>query len=267
MRGVAQPQPAVRLGLNRVARLGKAAALRIEGEAAQAPWKDVSDLAIRARLDKADMEALAAADALRSLAGHRRQQMWDAAAQASLPPIFAQAAIHEPRLELPQAAEGEEIMFDYAATGLSLRRHPLALLRPRLARHGLKTAAELRQMLPGQKVRACGIVTVRQRPPTANGTLFITLEDETGVINLVVWSQTFARWRSALLASRLLAVEGIWQRSTAPQLEASESAGGYACGPDRDEPAVRHLVVMKARDVTRWLGRFAEVGLNSRDFH
>jgi error-prone DNA polymerase len=155
-------------------------------------WKDVSDLAIRARLDKADMEALAAADALRSLAGHRRQQMWDAAAQASLPPIFAQAAIHEPGLELPQAAEGEEIMFDYAATGLSLRRHPLALLRPRLARHGLKTAAELRQMLPGQKVRACGIVTVRQRPPTANGTLFITLEDETGVINLVVWSQTFA---------------------------------------------------------------------------
>ena len=267
IRGVAQPQPAVRLGLNRVARLGKAAALRIEGEAAQAPWKDVSDLAIRARLDKADMEALAAADALRSLAGHRRQQMWDAAAQVSLPPIFAQAAIHEPRLELPQAAEGEEIMFDYAATGLSLRRHPLALLRPRLARHGLKTAAELRQMLPGQKVRACGIVTVRQRPPTANGTLFITLEDETGVINLVVWSQTFARWRSALLASRLLAVEGIWQRSTAPQLEASESAGNMPAAQNGDEPAVRHLVVMKARNVTRWLGRFAEVGLNSRDFH
>ncbi|AIJ46799.1 DNA polymerase [Comamonas testosteroni TK102] len=267
IRGVAQPQPAVRLGLNRVARLGKAAALRIEGEAAQAPWKDVSDLAIRARLDKADMEALAAADALRSLAGHRRQQMWDAAAQVSLPPIFAQAAIHEPRLELPQAAEGEEIMFDYAATGLSLRRHPLALLRPRLARHGLKTAVELRQMLPGQKVRACGIVTVRQRPPTANGTLFITLEDETGVINLVVWSQTFARWRSALLASRLLAVEGIWQRSTAPQLEASESAGNMPEAQNGDGPAVRHLVVMKARNVTRWLGRFAEVGLNSRDFH
>lgn len=267
MRGVAQPQPAVRLGLNRVARLGKAAALRIEGEAAQAAWKDVSDLAIRARLDKADMEALAAADALRSLAGHRRQQMWDAAAQVGLPPIFAQAAIHEPRLELPQAAEGEEIMFDYAATGLSLRRHPLALLRPRLARHGLKTAAELRQMLPGQKVRACGIVTVRQRPPTANGTLFITLEDETGVINLVVWSQTFARWRSALLASRLLAVEGIWQRSTAPQLDASESAGDMPAARTGDEPAVRHLVVMKARNVTRWLGRFAEVGLNSRDFH
>ncbi|WP_294255610.1 DNA polymerase III subunit alpha [uncultured Comamonas sp.] len=267
IRGVAQPQPAVRLGLNRVARLGKAAALRIEGEAAQAPWKDVSDLAIRARLDKADMEALAAADALRSLAGHRRQQMWDAAAQVSLPPIFALAAIHEPKLELPQAAEGEEIMFDYAATGLSLRRHPLALLRPRLARHGLKTAAELRQMLPGQKVRACGIVTVRQRPPTANGTLFITLEDETGVINLVVWSQTFARWRSALLASRLLAVEGIWQRSTAAQLEASESAGDMPLAQTGQEPAVRHLVVMKARNVTRWLGRFAEVGLNSRDFH
>lgn len=102
MRGVAQPQPAVRLGLNRVARLGKAAALRIEGEAAQAAWKDVSDLAIRARLDKADMEALAAADALRSLAGHRRQQMWDAAAQVSLPPILRRPPFMSRGLSCPR---------------------------------------------------------------------------------------------------------------------------------------------------------------------
>ena len=267
LRGVEQPQPAVRLGLNRVARLGKAAALRIEERAAQSPWADVADLAIRAGLDKADMEALAAADALRSLAGHRRQQMWDAAAQTALPPIFAQVPIHETPLELPPAREGEEIMFDYAATGLSLRRHPLALLRPKLARHGLKTAAELRQMLPGQKVRACGIVTVRQRPPTAKGTLFITLEDETGVINLVVWAQTFARWQAPLLVSRLLAVEGVWQTSTAPQLNAEVHEAKHVHTQSEKAPAAHHLVVMRARDMTRWLGRFAQVGLSSRDFH
>ncbi|MEX8195150.1 DNA polymerase III subunit alpha [Comamonas guangdongensis] len=267
IRGVALPQPAVRLGLNRVAKLGQAAALRIEEQAAQAPWADVADLALRARLDKADIETLAAADALRSLAGHRRQQMWDAAAQAVLPPLFAGVPIHEPRLVLPPAKEGEEIMFDYAATGLSLRRHPLALLRPGLVRHGLRTAVELRQMLPGQKVRACGIVTVRQRPPTANGTLFITLEDETGVINLVVWSQSFARWQAPLLASRLLAVEGIWQSSSAPQLEAAELEGELPPAQADRVPAAHHLVVLKARNMTRWLGRFVEVGLNSRDFH
>ena len=267
LRGVEQPQPAVRLGLNRVARLGKAAALRIEERAAQSPWADVADLAIRAGLDKADMEALAAADALRSLAGHRRQQMWDAAAQTALPPIFAQVPIHETPLELPPAREGEEIMFDYAATGLSLRRHPLALLRPKLASHGLKTAAELRQMSPGQKVRACGIVTVRQRPPTAKGTLFITLEDETGVINLVVWAQTFARWQTPLLVSRLLAVEGVWQTSTAPQLNAEEHEAKHVHTQSEKAPAAHHLVVMRARDMTRWLGRFAQVGLSSRDFH
>ena len=268
LRGVAHPQPAVRLGLNRVAHLGKAAALRIQERAAESPWRDVADLAIRAQLDKQAMEALAAADALRSLAGHRRQQMWDAAAQTSLPPIFAQSAIHEPRLVLPEAKEGEEIMFDYAATGLSLRRHPLALLRDKLARHGLKTAAELRQMLPGQKVRACGIVTVRQRPPTANGTLFITLEDETGTVNLVVWSQTFARWQPALLQSRLLAVEGVWQRSTAPQLEeGEESSSNQPSAQEYQAPAAHHLVVMRAKNMTHWLGRFAAVGLSSRDFH
>jgi len=122
-------------------------------------------------------------------------------------------------------------------------------------------------MLPGQKVRACGIVTVRQRPPTANGTLFITLEDETGVVNLVVWSQSFARWQAPLLASRLLAVEGIWQRSSAPQLEAAELEEDLPPPQTGRAPAAHHLVVLKARDMTRWLGRFAEVGLNSRDFH
>ncbi|MFX8441129.1 hypothetical protein ABTL81_19325, partial [Acinetobacter baumannii] len=89
--------------------------------------------------------------------------------------------------ELPQAPEGEEIVFDYAATGLTLRRHPLALLRPRLQRWRLLTALQLQAVPHGRTVRACGIVTLRQRPGTAKGTMFVTLEDETGPVNVIVW--------------------------------------------------------------------------------
>ena len=108
---------------------------------------------------------------------------------------------------------------------------------------------------------------MRQRPPTANGTLFITLEDETGVINLVVWSKTFARWKTPLLASRLLAVEGIWQRSSAPQLDSAEIEGNQPLVQTSITPYAHHLIVLRARDMTHRLGRFAEVGLSSRDFH
>ena len=126
-------------------------------------------------IDAPGLQALAAADALRSLAGHRRQQVWDAAAQLRAPPLLRDAPVEEESLALPEAPEGEEILFDYAATGLTLRRHPLALLRPRLARWRLQTALQLVATPHGRQVRACGIVTVRQRPGTAKGTMFVTL--------------------------------------------------------------------------------------------
>jgi len=98
----------------------------------------------------------------------------------SHPELLRDAPINEERLELPAASEGEEIVFDYESLGLTLRRHPLALLRPRLARMKLQSAAELHDIPSGRNVRACGIVTVRQQPQTAHGTIFLTLEDETG---------------------------------------------------------------------------------------
>ncbi len=248
--GVEQLQPAVRLGLCLVAGLGKAAALRLEAARAQAPFAGAEDLALRAQLDRQALQALAAADALRQLSGHRRQQMWDAAAQLSAPALLRQAPVNEVPLALPPAPEGEEILFDYAATGLTLRRHPLALLRERLARWRLRTALQLRAVHHGRRVRACGIVTVRQRPGTAKGTMFVTLEDETGPVNVIVWPALLERWREPLLGARLLAVEGVWQSSASP-----------------GEGAVRHLVLERCKDLTPLLGRLAGVLDGSRDFH
>lgn len=241
-------QPAVRLGLKRVGSLSKAGAERLLEARAQAPFTSTEDLALRAELDARDMAALAAADALMSLSGHRRQQVWDATAQRRAPALLKGVPIDEPALRLPAASEGEEIVGDYASLGLTLRRHPLALLRSRLARMQLMSAEQLRPLPSGQTVRACGIVKGRQRPQTANGTIFVTLEDETGNVNVIVWSHVVEAWREPLLKSQLLAVQGTWQRDV--------DSGGE----------VRHLVATGFRDLTPLLGRLAQSN-TSRDFH
>lgn len=241
-------QPAVRLGLNRIASLSAGGAERLLQARAAAPFTSTEDLALRAELDGKDMAALAAADALMSLSGHRRQQVWDATAQRRAPALLRGVPINEQALLLPAASEGEEIVGDYAALRLTLRRHPLALLRPRLARMKLMSAAELRSVPNGQTARACGIVKVRQRPQTANGTIFVTLEDETGNVNVIVWSHVIEAWREPLLKSHLLAVQGTWQRD--------DETGGK----------VQHLVATGFKDLTPLMGRLAQSN-TSRDFH
>jgi len=256
-----QPQPAVRLGLCLVGSLGKSAADRLVLARATSPFTTTEDLALRAQLSQQDVQALAAADALASLSGHRRQQMWDAAAQHSAPALLRDVPVLEAPLALPAAPEGEEILFDYAATGLTLRRHPLALLRPRLARWRLQTALQLVATPHGRQVRACGIVTVRQRPGTAKGTMFVTLEDETGPVNVIVWPAMVDRWRNALLRSQLLAVEGLWQCSVPEGGSAHSTTSGQA------PTVVRHLVAQRFKDLTPLLGRMAQALQGSRDFH
>jgi len=241
-------QPAVRLGLRRVSTLSEAGAKRLLEARAQAPFTRTEDLALRAELDGKDMAALAAADALMSLSGHRRQQVWDATAQRRAPALLRGVPINEEALQLPAAPEGEEIVGDYAALGLTLRRHPLALLRPRLARMKLMSAEELRAQPTGRTVRACGIVKGRQRPGTANGTIFVTLEDETGNVNVIVWSHVIEAWREPLLKSHLLAVQGTWQRD--------DDSGGK----------VQHLIATGFKDLTPLMGRLAQSN-TSRDFH
>jgi error-prone DNA polymerase len=244
-------QPAVRLGLRLVAGLREDAATRLVDARAQAPFTSTEDLVSRARLGTLEINALAAADALLPLSGHRRQQVWDASAIKPAPQLLKSVPTHETPLQLPDTPEGENILFDYRATGLTLRRHPVALLRERLARKGLLSASELNALPDGLEVAGCGIVTVRQQPQTAKGTIFITLEDETGPVNVIVWKSLREAQRAEVLHARLLAVHGVWQRS-----EEIGSAEGYG--------AVRNLVAHRLEDLTPLLGR---LGTSSRDFH
>jgi error-prone DNA polymerase len=228
--------PAVRLGLRLVAGLKVASALRIAAARQQSAFDSAEDLARRAGLEQHEMTLLAGADALMSLSGHRRQQVWEATALRTAPALLRDAPVNEDFLELPEAPEGEEVVWDYAATGLTLRRHPLALLRPLLARRGCLTAEQLDAVPNGRLVRACGIVTLRQQPETAKGTMFVSLEDETGSVQVIVWPQVKAMQRLPLLRSRLMAVRGSWQR----------------------EGEVRNLVAGQIEDLSALLGRLAQ---------
>jgi error-prone DNA polymerase len=241
LEGLPHP-PAVRLGLRLIDQLKTESAHRIVAARAQAPFDSAEDLALRANLELHEMKLLAAADALMSLSGHRRQQVWDAAALRKAPLLLREAPVNEDLLELPAAPEGEEVIWDYAALGLTLRSHPLALLRPLLVKRRLMSAQELRDLPDGRLVRYCGIVTLRQQPETAKGTTFISLEDETGVVQVICWKKVRELQRKALLGSRLLAVYGRWQR----------------------EGEVRNLIALKLIDLTPLLGR---LGTQSRDFH
>ena len=206
------------------------------------PFKSIDDLSKRARLTQTNLQRLAQAGALTTLAGHRRNAHWLAAGAQPQPQLFEDIPIIEAPPQLPAPSEGQDIVADYQSTGLTLGRHPLALLRPRLTRMKLITAAALAQLPNGWITRAAGIVTCRQRPGTASGVVFVTLEDETGYINVVVWNTIVENQRRELLSSRLMAVEGEVQR----------------------EGNVIHLIARRLTDHTRLLGTLATA---SRDFH
>jgi error-prone DNA polymerase len=243
---VPNEQPIVRLGLRQISGLRKEVGERIATERFHAPYASTQDLALRCNLNEADLKALASADALQSLSGHRRQQVWDAAALKPAPALLKGVPIAEEELLLPAAPEGEEVAFDYAALGLTLRSHPLLLLREQLSKQKLLTATQMADYPSGRLVRACGIVTMRQRPQTAKGVVFITLEDETGSVNVIVWKTVKERFRQEVYQSRLLAVYGVWQRD--------EESGGE----------VRHVIAKRLVDLTPMLG---ELSTTSRDFH
>jgi error-prone DNA polymerase len=237
----ARHQPAIRLGLRLVSGLQQAVAERIVLARSNHPFSSTQDLALQAGLDAGDLKALASADALASLSGHRRQQVWEASALHAAPALLKEAPVDEDFLELEAASEGEEVVFDYAALGVTLRRHPVELLRPLLHRQRLRTAAQLHDLPHGKPARACGLVTMRQQPGSAKGVVFVTLEDETGCVNVIVWKSVKEKQRQPLLQARLLAVYGQWQR----------------------EGEVRHLVAQRLVDLTPLLG---QLSTTSRDF-
>lgn len=239
-------RPAVRLGLLQVAGLPAEAAQAIVVARGLRAFRDVQDLALRCALDTGLLRRLAEADALSALAGHRRQATWQVSGVqlASTPvqgDLFDASPATEAVLRLAAPPVGESLVADYASLGMSLRPHPLTLLRHRLAARRFLSAEAIRAAGDRALARAVGIVTSRQRPGSGEN-VFVTLEDETGMTNVIVRPRVAERFRRELLGARLLGVFG--------QVQAADG--------------VTHVIAQRLLDLTPWLGR---LDTSSRDFH
>ncbi|MBK5122138.1 error-prone DNA polymerase [Burkholderia sp. R-69980] len=235
-------RPAVRLGMSLLRGMKDGAAERIENARAVRPFESVNDLARRAQLDRKDLHVLADANALASLAGNRREALWQSVAAVPDRDMLAAAAVQDETPALGAPTEANDIVADYRSVGLTLGRHPLELLRPQLLANRLMPASTLRTYRDGRLARGCGLVTVRQRPGTAKGVMFVTLEDETGNVNVIVWPGLLEKQRQEALGASLLAVYGTWQ-----------------C-----QGEVRHLVAQRLVDMSHLLGTLVT---STRNFH
>jgi len=234
---------AIRLGFCLVRGFNAEDALRIEQARAQAVFSDIADLCRRADLDARARALLADAGALRGMVGNRHRARWAIAGVEDQRPLFDdQPATAEADVALPMPSVGEDLNADYALLGTTLELHPLARLRRQLSARRCRSSRELESMRSTGNVLVAGLVRGRQRPATASGVTFITLEDEFGQINVVVWRQLAERQRQVFLESRLLQVSG--------RLEA--------------ENGVRHLIARRLDDLSPLLG---SLDVRSRDFH
>lgn len=207
--------PALRLGFELVKGLEEALARQVvEARERGGPFVSVGELARRARLPRHAMTRLALAGALEGLSTGRRVALWDIAALGPLEDedLFFGLPMDQTPAELPPLQLAERVMTDYDTLGLSLEKHPVELLRPHLERRGALTAEGLQRARHGQKVRVGGLVIVRQRPPTAKGFTFLSVEDETGVSNFVVEPQLFERFRRELTQTALVLAEGVVEK-------------------------------------------------------
>ena len=237
----------VRLGFSRISGFAEDAAERLVAARAAAPFTGAEDLSRRARLDAHQLTLLAEADALAPLAGHRHQAAWSVAGVDTRATVLLQGTrTHEADAALPAPDAATTVLADYRRLGLSLTQHPVALLRAQLAAFKVLPADVLQHFPHGRLARASGIVTHRQRPETAKGVVFVTLEDDTGAVNVIVWPQVAEQYRRALLGSSLLTVYGIWQCQGEPGHE------------------VRHLVARTLVDHTALLQGLAPPSRNFR---
>lgn len=234
-------QPAIRLGLRNISGVAEKTGAAIGAARRQAPFLDVADLCQRAQLDEKTRNALAEAGALQSLVGNRNNARWIVAGIEPQRPLFADSP-QERHVALPTPGVGEDVLADYRALGLTLGAHPLSLLRDKLQARRLLGSRDLQDRRHGSHVHAVGLVTNRQRPAAAHGTMFVTLEDEHGMVNVVVWEHVAQRGRKALLGATLLAVRGRW-----------EQVDGVA-----------HLIAQNMQDLSEMLG---SLRTTSRDFH
>ena len=273
-------QPAVRLGFRQIVGLGEAAARRIvtarlgqmgqegtgrtemivermaqKGTVPEKAWpqkvapgalrmgfRDVADLCHRAQLDEREASLLADVGALEGLAGHRHAAHWAVAGVEEPAPLWGDTVTETP-VSLPVPTVVQDLVADYRTQGFSLDTHPMALLRPALRARRCADSRTLQRCPHGRSVRAAGLVTMRQRPATASGVTFVTLEDEGGTVNVVVWEDVAVRFRKVLVGSRLLAIDGRW-----------EVVDG-----------VQHLIARRLHDLSGLLGQLVTGG--ARDYH
>jgi error-prone DNA polymerase len=233
---------AIRLGFNSIKGLSELGAERLVSTRTLAPFADVNDLKQRADLSERDMNALARADAFRGIAGHRREALWATLGTEKPTALLGGTKRQERQARLTGPTEAEDVFADYDSVGLTLRSHPLKLLRPKLRQMRLKSAADLLESRNGQLVRTSGIVINRQRPDTDSGVIFATLEDETGLINITVWQKVAERFQVELTQASMLTVYGT---------------------VERDETTV-YVVAGRLVDHSQLLGGLAT---SSRDFH
>ncbi|TWC13478.1 error-prone DNA polymerase [Pseudomonas sp. SJZ083] len=240
---ITSAQPAIRMGLRMIKGFREDDARRIEAARAKGVFVDIADLGERARLDARAQEQLADAGALRGLAGDRHRARWEVAGVQKQLGLFAGLpSQEEPAIYLPKPTVGEDLLADYNSVGTTLGPHPLALLRGELKARRCRSSKELMEVEHGRPVSVAGLVTGRQRPGTASGVTFVTLEDEFGNINVIVWRDLADRQRKVLVGSQLLKVDGRWEK----------------------EGEVRHLIAGRLSDLSPLLDG---ISVRSRDFH
>jgi len=232
---------AMRIGLRQIKGLSETAGKKLALSRREGAFSSIQQLLERTGLNRRDLSALAAAGALKPLDGHRHKVRWAVAGVEDPTPLLCRLDRYEATPMLRKPTEGQNIVADFKSLGLSLERHPVALLRRRLNRHRYIPAAELAAMATGKQVRVAGLVITKQRPGTASGVTFITLEDETGHVNLIVWRKTAEEQRDVLLAARLMGIEGELQI----------------------EGKVIHVIVRRMTDHSSFLG---ELTVPSREF-
>jgi error-prone DNA polymerase len=244
MRGVIKSRYAVRLGFRQIKGLGKDSADAL-AQHRGAGYQSVRDVWLRSGIDAGAMERLAQADAFRSIGLDRRKALWEVRAlegksAAERLPMFETAALpmrdNEPAATLPAMRLGEHVIHDYRSLSLSLKAHPVSFFRERLRRSGVTPNVELKPILNGKQVAVAGLVLVRQRPGSAKGVIFMTVEDEVSIANIIVWKKTFETFRSVVLGARFVRIRGKLQ-----------SASG-----------VIHIVADRIEDLTPWLSDLSE---------
>jgi error-prone DNA polymerase len=273
---------ALRLGLRLIKGLGEETALRIDARRKETPFSSLPDLVHRAALKKDEVEALAESGALEAIEKGRRNALWKSQAPRT-PGLFTGLSTTEESVELPVLHAAEQLVLDYGRKGLSVSDHPLRHHRKKLRRLGAVRASDLLYLPKGKRVALAGLVMGRQRPATASGVVFITLEDETGAANLIVYSSVFEKYHHAARHAQMLFVTGEIERDTripvpqrprhrtdknsASSMEARATLTAQAepTQPKEPQTPVIHIIV---QHIERW-GNDArpDIQWRSRDFH